>query len=140
MSEGEKVTAMSLPAVIETAVSNEVPEKPVRRRYTLEYKKRILAEYDRLPRGEQGALLRREGLYSSHVDAWRKQRDAGVDQALMPKTQPSNPLARENAELRRKLTRTEAALKQARAIIDIQKKLSEELGIPLEPIESDESA
>jgi transposase len=56
------------------------------------------------------------------------------------KTQPSNPLARENAELRRKLTRTEAALKQARAIIDIQKKLSEELGIPLEPIESDESA
>jgi transposase-like protein len=136
---------MSLPAVIETAVSNEVPEKPVRRRYTLEYKKRILAEYDRLPRGEQGALLRREGLYSSHVDAWRKQRDAGVDQALMPKkrgrkTQPSNPLARENAELRRKLTRTEAALKQARAIIDIQKKLSEELGIPLEPIESDESA
>jgi transposase-like protein len=145
MSEGEKVTAMSLPAVIETAVSNEVPEKPVRRRYTLEYKKRILAEYDRLPRGEQGALLRREGLYSSHVDSWRKQRDAGVDQALMPKkrgrkTQPSNPLARENAELRRKLTRTEAALKQARAIIDIQKKLSEELGIPLEPIESDESA
>jgi transposase len=109
------------------------------------YKKRILAEYDRLPRGEQGALLRREGLYSSHVDAWRKQRDAGVDQALMPKkrgrkTQPSNPLARENAELRRKLTRTEAALRQARAIIDIQKKLSEELGIPLEPIESDESA
>ena len=134
---------MTVPVSIET-VNNEVGERPAHRRFTLEYKKRILAEYERLPRGEQGALLRREGLYSSHVDSWRKQRDAGVEQALMPKkrgrkTAPFNPISKENAELRRKLARTEAALKQANLIIEIQKKLSEELGLPLQTIESDES-
>jgi transposase len=134
---------MNVPVSIET-VNNEVGERPAHRRFTLEYKKRILAEYERLPRGEQGALLRREGLYSSHVDSWRKQRDAGVEQALMPKkrgrkTAPHNPISKENAELRRKLARTEAALKQANLIIEIQKKLSEELGLPLQTIDGDES-
>lgn len=134
---------MNIPIPSES-VNNEVTERPTHRRYTLEYKKRILAEYESLPRGEQGALLRREGLYSSHVDSWRKQRDAGVEQALMPKkrgrkTAPRNPLSQENAELRRKLARTEAALKKAHLIIDIQKKLSEELGLPLQTIDSDES-
>jgi len=124
--------------------STEVTEKPTRRRHGAEYKMRILAEYEGCAKGERGALLRREGLYSSHIDSWRKQRDAGVEEALMPKkrgrkTEPSNALARENAELRRKLARSEKSLKQARLIIDIQKKLSEELGLPLQTLESDES-
>lgn len=134
---------MTVPVSIES-VNNEVGERPAHRRFTLEYKKRILAEYERLPRGEQGALLRREGLYSSHVDSWRKQRDAGVEQALMPKkrgrkTAPHNPLSQENAELRRKLARTEAALRKAQLIIDFQKKVSEELGLPLETNDTDEN-
>jgi transposase len=134
---------MNVPVSIES-VNNEVAERPAHRRFTLEYKKRILAEYERLPRGEQGALLRREGLYSSHVDSWRKQRDAGVEQALMPKkrgrkTAPHNPLSQENAELRRKLARTEAALRKAQLIIDFQKKVSEELGLPLKTLDNDES-
>jgi len=134
---------MNVPVSIES-VNNEVTERPTRRRFTAEYKKRILDEYARLPRGEQGALLRREGLYSSHVDAWRKQRDAAVEDALMPKKrgrrkQGPNPLSQENAELRRKLARTESALRKAQLIIDFQKKVSEELGLPLETLENDES-
>jgi transposase len=125
-------------------ISTEVSERPTHRRFDSVYKKRILEEYESCAKGERGALLRREGLYSSHIDGWRKRRDAGVQQALMPKkrgrkTEPSNPLARENAELRRKLARAERSLQQARLIIDIQKKLSEELGLPLQTLESDES-
>lgn len=134
---------MNLPNLLEPT-STEVTERPTRRRHGTEYKMRILEEYERCAKGERGALLRREGLYSSHIDGWRKRRDAGVEQALMPKkrgrkTEPSNPLARENAELRQKLARSEKSLKQARLIIDIQKKLSEELGLPLQTLESDES-
>lgn len=134
---------MNVPVSIDS-VNNEVTERPARRRFTLEQKTRILAEYERLPRGEQGALLRREGLYSSHVDSWRKQRDAAVEDALMPKKRGrkkavENPLSHENAELKRKLARSEAALKKAHLIIDFQKKVSEVLGVPLETPESDES-
>jgi hypothetical protein len=87
-------------------------------------------------------------LWSSHIDSWRKQREAGVLEALGPKKRGrkpkvEDPLARENAELRRKLARAEQKLKQAELIIDIQKKVSEMLGIPLakpEPeLEPDES-
>ena len=131
-------------AIPNQPITTEVTEKPTRRRYGLEYKQRILEEYERCAKGERGALLRREGLYSSHIDAWRKRRDAAVEQALMPKkrgrkTEASNPLAREVADLKRKLARSERALQQAHAIIEIQKKVSEALGIPLETSESDES-
>jgi transposase len=134
---------VNLPSSLEP-IRTEVTERPTRRRHGLEYKKRILEEYERCAKGERGALLRREGLYSSHIDGWRKQRDAGVEQALMPKkrgrkTEPSNPLARENADLKRKLARSERALQQAHAIIDIQKKVAEALGLPLQTIDSDES-
>lgn len=135
---------MTMPAI---AIEPEVPElaeRPKRRQYTAEYKKRVLEEYEALPKGEQGALLRREGLYSSHIDAWRKQRDTALAEGLMPKQRgrkpkPKNPMAHENAVLRRRLARTERALKQAQAIIEIQKKVSETLGIPLASIESDEN-
>lgn len=126
----------------------EVPEKVTRRRYTGEYKKRILEQYETAPSGGRGALLRREGLYSSHIESWRKQREAGVLEALAPKKRgrrpkAEEPRAREIADLRRKLARAEQKLKQAELIIDIQKKVAEMLGIPLakpelEP-EADES-
>jgi transposase-like protein len=130
--------------VANPSISTEVTERPTRRRHSLEFKKRILDEYERCAKGERGALLRRHGLYSSHIDGWRKQRDAGVEEALMPKkrgrkAEPSNPLSAENAELRRKLARAERALTQAHAIIDIQKKVAEALGLPLQTIDGDES-
>jgi transposase-like protein len=126
------------------SISTEVTERPTRRRHSLEFKKRILDEYERCGKGERGALLRREGLYSSHIDGWRKQRDAAVEDALMPKkrgrkAEPTSELSRENADLRRKLARSERALKQAQAIIDIQKKVAEALGLPLQTIDNDES-
>jgi len=116
-----------------------VLEKPVRRRFTAEYKLRILREADRSTQpGQLGALLRREGLYSSHLTAWRQQRDRGTLAGLTPKRRgrkanPDTPLIAENERLKRETQRLAAKLRQAEAIMDIQKKLSEILGIPLPP-------
>jgi len=116
-----------------------VPEKPVRRRFTGEYKLRILREADRsMESGQLGALLRREGLYSSHLSTWRQQRDQGTLAGLAPKRRgrkanPDAPLIAENERLKRETQRLAAKLRQAEAIMDIQKKLSEILGIPLPP-------
>ena len=116
-----------------------VLEKPVRRRFTAEYKLRILHEADRCTApGELGALLRREGLYSSILSTWRQQRDAGTLAGLTPKRRgrkanPDAPLIAENLRLTRETQRLAAKLRQAETIIDIQKKLSEMLGIPLPP-------
>jgi transposase len=121
-----------------------VPEKPVRRRFTAEYKLRILHEADRCTEsGQLGALLRREGLYSSHLTTWRQQRDAGTLAGLAPKRRgpkpnPDGPLIAENQRLKRETQRLAAKLRQAETIIEVQKKLSEILGIPL-PAESNES-
>jgi transposase-like protein len=125
------------------AANSELSERPRRRTFTAKEKLRILHEADRTTgAGEIGALLRREGLYSSHLTDWRRQRDAGILDGLTParrgpKPGEPNPLAadlakaqQENAKLRLRLERTEA-------IIDLQKKVSDLLGIPLAPIESD---
>ena len=115
----------------------EVNSKPVRRRFTAAYKLRILEEADRCSQhGQIGALLRREGLYSSHLVLWRRQRRAGTLSALAPakrgpKAEPRNPLASENKKLRRDNERLLKRLKQAETIIEFQKKVSEILGIPL---------
>jgi len=115
----------------------EVLEKPQRRRFTAEYKLRILQEVDDLTdTGQIGALLRREGLYSSHLTTWRRQRDTGALAALSPKKRGrkasrENPLAKEVDRLRREKERLCRSLKQAQAIIEFQKKISEILGIPL---------
>jgi len=120
-----------------TAPSPEVLEKPVRRRFTVEYKLRILAEADACSEpGMLGELLRREGLYSSHLSTWRRQRDEGVLAGLMPKrrgrkAKPKNPLADEVARLERENRRLTEQLRQAELIIDVQKKVSEMLNIPL---------
>jgi transposase len=115
----------------------EVLEKPIRRNFTAEYKLRILKEVDALSEsGQIGALLRREGLYSSHLTTWRRQRNNGTLDALQPKKRgrkspPQNPLAPEIEQLRRQNDKLVRRLKQAEAIIDFQKKISELLGIPL---------
>jgi len=122
-----------------------VPEKPVRRRFTAEYKIRVLREADRCTEpGQLGALLRREGLYSSHLSTWRQQRDEGTLAGLTPKRRgrkanPDAPLIAENQRLKRETQRLAAKLRQAETIIEVQKKLSEILGIPLPPPDSNGS-
>jgi transposase len=117
--------------------ATEVPEKPVRRRFSAEYKLRILAEADGCTeQGQVGELLRREGLYSSLLSTWRRQRDEGVLAGLAPKprgrkAKSKNPLADENARLQRENERLKEKLRQAELIIDVQKKVSEMLNIPL---------
>ena len=103
-------------------------------------KLRILAAYEAYPAGahERGALLRREGLYTSHISKWRKQRDLGALQGLSvqrrgPKPAPRDPVAEENARLRQDNARLQARLERAEAIIEVQKKLSALLGTPLPP-------
>jgi transposase-like protein len=113
----------------------EVPERAARRRFTAEYKLQVLRQADQCAEvGEIGALLRREGLYSSHLTTWRRQREQGALVALAPKKRgrpatPVSPLARRVAELERDKARLERRLQQAEAIIEAQKKLSEILGL-----------
>ena len=117
--------------------STEVTEKPQRRSFDAAYKLRILAEAERCNgRGELGELLRREGLYSSHLTKWRSQRDEGALSGLTPQRRGRKPVredaaTRELARLRRENERLQRQLKQAEAIIDVQKKVSEILGIVL---------
>ena len=124
----------------------EVPEKPEKRKFTAEYKLRILAEADRCTApGEIGALLRREGLYHSNLSRWRRMRDEGTLGALAPKKRgpkekPINPLAEKVAELERENAALKRKLKQAETIIEIQKKVSALLGIPPEGEESEGSS
>jgi transposase len=119
-----------------------VSEKPVRRRFPAEYRLRILREADRCTEsGQLGALLRREGLYSSHLNTWRRQREEGTLAGLTPKRRgrkanPDAPLIAENQRLNRETQRLTARLRQAETIIEVQKKLSEILGIPLPPCDN----
>jgi transposase len=115
----------------------EVPDKPNRRRFTAEYKLRILTLADacKEPRS-LGALLRREGLYASNLNTWRHQRERGVLSALAPKKRGRkesvrDPLIAENIKLRKENERITKRLKQAEIIIDVQKKVSQILGIQL---------
>ena len=115
----------------------EVVAKPERRRYSTEYKQRILDEADACDeRGDIGALLRREGLYSSLLTSWRKQRDDGALAGLEPKkrgrkAKRRDPVALENERLRRENERLQHRLMQAEVIIGVQKKLASALGIKL---------
>jgi len=122
------------------ALDPEVVPRAKRRQFSAEYKLRILTEADQCSqRGEMGALLRREGLYSSHLTTWRKQRDRGQLQGLTPQKRGRKPdpqatelarLQRENAHLRRRL-------EQAELIIDVQKKVAQMLGLDLDETEKD---
>ena len=120
----------------------EVSEKPARRKFTAQYKLRILKEADRCSKpGQIGALLRREGLYSSALSSWRKQRDQGVLGALTPKKRgrkatEKNPLAGRVAQLERENQMLQKHLSQAEIIIEVQKKVATLLGVTLK--DSDE--
>lgn len=114
-------------------IDPEVKAKPERRQFSAEYKRRILEEADACTEaGQIGALLRREGLYSSNLVHWRRHRAEGSLKALSPKKRgpKPEPLADENAALRLRVERLEADLKRAETIIEVQKKLSELLGLP----------
>ena len=115
----------------------EVMAKPTRRRYSAEYKLRILREVDASAhRGEIGALLRREGLYASNLTAWRKQREKGELEGLSrkrrgPLPQEKNPLADKVKALERETARLRARAERAEGLVELQKKVSEILGIEL---------
>jgi transposase len=122
----------------------EVAEKAVRRHFTAEYKLSVLRQAEAC-RDERsiGVLLRKEGLYSSHLTTWRRQRDAGVLVGLRPKRRgrkaaPANPLQAENEQLKKENNRLQKRLRQAELIIEVQKKISQMLGIPLETSEKGE--
>ena len=104
----------------------EVPERARRRTYTAAYKRDVLAEYESADRAGRGALLRREGLYSSLISAWRDQRDSGALQGLARSSGPvpADPAQREAARLRRENERLATELDKARKVIEVQSKLS----------------
>jgi transposase len=120
----------------------EVPAKTTRRRFTAEYRRRIVKEADGCKKpGALGALLRREGLYSSHLANWRRQRAhgelvTGRGRRRGPVPKPIDPRVKalevENRRLQRQLARAET-------IVALQKKVAEILAIPLKPLDSDET-
>jgi len=123
----------------------EAGEKKRRRKFTAKYKRQILEESDSCTQpGQLGALLRREGLYSSNLNCWRRQRDKGILQALRPKKRgrkqiEKNPLSQRVALLERENRKLKHKLQQAEKIIEVQKKISEILGIPQENNEGSNS-
>lgn len=115
------------------SVDTEVPAKPQRRLFSAEDKARILEETDRaVAHGSGvGAILRREGIYSSTLHNWRKERDQAVRKAFSQKRGPQpqrNPLAAENEKLRRQNQHLQEELEKAHIIIDVQKKVARLLG------------
>jgi transposase len=123
--------------MIESTQETEVSAKATRRRFTSEYKRRILSEAAACnERGELGALLRREGLYSSHLASWRVALAKSDLKALAPKKRGPVPKAIDPSvpkliEAERQIARLQKRLERAEAIIDLQKKVSEILGIRL---------
>jgi transposase len=132
------------PASAGAAPDPEVTAKPLRRHHTAEYKVRILREADTCGPGGIAALLRREGLYSSALTEWRRQRELGQLAGLASrkrgrKAAVRNPLIAENERLRRENEHLQKRLRQAETIIEVQKKLCEVLGLPVHtPPESEE--
>ena len=129
MSEKKKPELKAVP-------DPEVSDRPKRRSFTAKYKLEVLRELDGCSEpGELGAVLRREGLYSSHISKWREKRAAGELQGLTPKqrgrpAKPRNPLAPELDRLARENVRLREELRKAGLIIEVQKKLSEMLVPP----------
>ena len=117
-----------------------VAAKATRRRFTSEFKLEVLREADQCGPGELGALLRRHGLYSSHLSVWRRERELGGRERLSKKRgrKPAerNPLSPRVTQLERELGRLQRKLKKAELIIDIQKKVAALMGIPLNAPES----
>jgi len=106
--------------------SGEVPERAKRRTFTAAYKLKIVEEYEAATPGERGVVLRREGLYSSHLTEWRKARDTGALAGLAATRgrPPADPVERDNERLRARNTQLEADLDTARRVIEVQGKVS----------------
>lgn len=111
---------------VEDVPDPQVPERARRRTYPAKYKRDVLAEYEACDRAGRGALLRREGLYTSLISAWREQRDKAVLEALGRPSgaQPVSAEGREVARLRRENDRLTAELDTAKSVIEVQGKLS----------------
>jgi transposase len=124
----------------------EVVAKPKRRSFTAEYKQRILQEAEEAAAapGGVGALLRREGLYSSLLAYWRRERADGIREALTPRKRgpksKRNPLEEEFQKLRRQNARLTEDLRKAHIIIDVQKKVAALLGRPIPDPDSEENS
>ena len=135
---GRRPTVVPAPA----AVNPELSDRPKRRTFTAGEKLRILEETDRAAgTGEIGAILRREGLYSTTLTDWRRQRAAGTLGALTParrgpKVSPPHPLTAELAKARQENAQLRQRLERAEAIIDVQKKVAHLLGTALDPSDS----
>lgn len=153
-SEGERSEPKRSGATAEAGAASasasrpdpEVVAKPKRRTFTAEYKQRILQEADSAAGtpGAVGTLLRREGLYSSYLTTWRRERRQGIQEALAPrkrgpKSQP-NPLEEENQKLRRKVGQLTEKLRKAELIIDVQKKVAALLGHPIPDADPEEKS
>jgi transposase len=148
-SETSRNGGATIPMAASTArdsgiANSEVSDKAVRRRFTATYKRRILQEAEQCGPGGIAALLRREGLYSSHLTSWRKLRATGEIAGLEPRKRgkkpvPRNPLAGEMQRLTRENQRLQKRLHQAEVIIDVQKKLCDLLGLTVPPIEQNGS-
>jgi transposase-like protein len=116
-----------------------VTARAQRRRFTAADKRRIVAEADACTkRGQIGALLRREGVYSSQLSTWRKQREQGELTDPTKRGRPAEPASAELQRLQRENERLRRELEKARFVIDVQKKLSQVLG--LEQAEKDDNA
>ena len=130
--DGRRPTVVPPPS----AASPELSDRPRRRTFTVAYKLGILRQVDEAGPGGIGAILRREGLYSSLLTDWRRQRDAGAREALKavkrgPKVAEPNPLSAEHARLQRDCKSLTLRLQRAEAIIEIQKKVALLLGLSM---------
>lgn len=132
-SQPKVVESLPKPTPPPSLSDPEVGERARRRQFTASYKLRILKEADACQGGEIGALLRREGLYSSHLTAWRRQRTHGLLAAFQPRRgrPPKDPVSAELARLRAENERLTHKLVVAATIIEVQKKVSALLGITL---------
>ncbi len=135
----------SIKAELKPVPNPEVSDRPKRRRFTAEYKLKILRELDACTElGQKGAVLRREGLYSSHVCEWRRLRERGELQGLRARKtgrprKVRDPVREANDRLERENARLQEELRKARLIIEVQKKVAALLGDPLdEPSGSDD--
>jgi transposase-like protein len=139
MVDGQTV-GLSVP----DAADPEVTPKAKRRSFSASYKKKILAEVEAAAgSGSIGEILRREGIYSSTLTSWRKERDAAVHSAFSQKRGPEpkrNPLTAENEKLRRQNQRLQEELRKAEIIIDVQKKVAMLLSRPLPPAPDSENS
>lgn len=139
-AERSETERSAVPGDSKMRADPEVVAKAQRRQFGADYKKRVLAEADAATEpGAIGALLRREGLYSSHLTHWRQQRDRGLAPRRRGPKSRRDPLFDEVRKLKRDNEHLTQRLARAELIIDVQKKVSSLLGIPLATIDNDES-